>query len=427
VSWLAVALEAVDEAEQATAGQYLESSRIGLSSLNTKKRGKTFVKVKFVLFIFLLIPFAVACQTSTPVPATTVESMATLHPRPTAGPTAIPEATTTPMSVSSTATPLPTMEVVDVEPTITPSPADDERTSVGELPIGQAGNYVNVTFGYQLQYPPSWYTGFGNRPLLVSFSNLDPGTHNRLSMRTEGCLIEVRASTNVYGFTLQAMRAQLPKTFRDAEETDLGGEPALRMRQSSEENPFESEVIYVDYADRLFTLAFEYARAAAGICRPAWEDMLAGWEWFEPEFTVYRNPTYGYAVSHPRRWYRFNPRDRGMSISSQDPAHLMDLTAFLMQGAMLIQTDVYDNPEMLPLKEWLAAQDWQVDLTNDIPNEGLIGVRVLREGPVPEIQEMSGYFQGPLGKIYEVICLYPVDGQWEFRPIANAVLYSFSF
>jgi hypothetical protein len=199
------------------------------------------------------------------------------------------------------------------------------------------------------------------------------------------------------------------------------------MRQSSKENPFESEVIYVDYADRLFTLAFEYARTAAGICRPAWEDMLASWEWFEPEFAVYRNPTYGYAVSHPRRWYRFNPRDRGTSISSQDPAHLTDLTAFLMQGAMLIQTDVYDNPEMLPLKEWLAAQDWQVDLTNDIPNEGLIGVRVLREGPVPEIQEMSGYFQGPLGKIYEVVCLYPADGQWEFRPIANAVLYSFSF
>jgi hypothetical protein len=94
---------------------------------------------------------------------------------------------------------------------------------------------------------------------------------------------------------------------------------------------------------------------------------------------------------------------------------------------MLVQTDVYDNPELMPLKEWLAAQDWQVDLTNDIPIEGLIGVRVLREGPIPETQEMSGYFQGPLGKIYEVTCLYPADRQWEFRPIANAILYSLSF
>jgi hypothetical protein len=40
---------------------------------------------------------------------------------------------------------------------------------------------------------------------------------------------------------------------------------------------------------------------------------------------------------------------------------------------------------------------------------------------------MSGYFQGPLGKIYVVTCLYPADRQMEFRPIANAIIYSFEF
>ena len=57
----------------------------------------------------------------------------------------------------------------------------------------------------------------------------------------------------------------------------------------------------------------------------------------------------------------------------------------------------YNLRQQFALKEWLAAQDWEIDLTNDIPLNGLIGVRVLREGPSPEIQEMSGYFQGPLG------------------------------
>jgi hypothetical protein len=79
------------------------------------------------------------------------------------------------------------------------------------------------------------------------------------------------------------------------------------------------------------------------------------------------------------------------------------------------------------LKAWLTSQEWQPDLTNDIPLDGIVGVRVLREGPSPGIQEMSGYFQGPLGKIYVVTCLYPVDGQGEFRPIANAIIYSFEF
>ncbi|UCC61542.1 MAG: hypothetical protein JSV36_12115 [Anaerolineae bacterium] len=384
------------------------------------------MKTRHIVSIFLLSLLVTACHVSTPAPEETPEATALSKASPTIAVTAFPEATPTPEPPAVTPS-LAVTPVVEIEPTATPSPENEGQVNMGDLAIGQPGHYVNVTFGYQLRYPSNWYTGFGNRPLLVSFSNLDPGTHNRLSTRAEGCLIEVRASTNVYGLTLGDVRGQLPRTFRDAEELDLGGVPALRVRRSSEESPFASEVVYVDHADRSFVLSFEYARGATEVCRPAWEDFLQTWQWFEPEFAVYRNPSYGYAISHPRRWYRFNPRERGISISSQDPAELTDLTAFLMQGTMLIQTDVFDNPEMLPLKEWLAAQDWPVDLTNDIPIQGLIGVRVLREGPTPEIQEMSGYFQGPLGKVYEVICLYPAGQQGEFRPIANAILYSFSF
>ena len=91
-----------------------------------------------------------------------------------------------------------------VEPTLTPRPGDEE-ISVALLPLGEPGQYVNVSFGYWLQYPVGWYTRFGNRPLLVSFSNLDPGTHNRLSMREQGCLIEVNASANIYGFTFETL------------------------------------------------------------------------------------------------------------------------------------------------------------------------------------------------------------------------------
>jgi len=353
---------------------------------------------KHILAAFLPILFLTACQItttgSTTVPTTRHETITTAQ----ASPTVVSTATPTPKK--PTAAPLSTMPVIEAEPTSTPPPGDD-RVSIGDLPMGQAGNYVNLSFGYHLQYPPTWYTGFGSRPLLVSLSNLDPGTHNRLSMRLEGCLIEVRASTNVYGLTLQDIKAQLPRAFHGAEDLELAGEPALRVRQSSKENPFE-------------------------ICHPAWENLLSTWEWFEPEFAVYRNLTYGYAISYPRHWYRFNPQEQGISISSQDPTNLTNLEKFL-ERAMLVETDVFDNPNNLPLKEWLAAQDWKIDLTNDIPLDGLIGVRVLREALSPEIQEMSGYFQGPLGKIYKVTCLYPADQQWEFRPIANAILYSFSF
>jgi hypothetical protein len=397
------------------------------------------MRYKHILSALFLILFLGACGAPTPTPTPTAVSTATrglvatftpqpptATPSPTALPTATSEDTATPTPEQPTATPSPTAMVIQVEPTFTPRPGDD-RISVRALAIGQPGNYVNVTFGYWVQYPPTWYTGFGNRPLLVSFSNLDPGTHNRQSMRTEGCLIEINALANIYGFTFQDLAAQMPRSFVNAEHFDLDGEPAVRARHSIEESPFESEWIFVQHDDRLFSITLGYARDAGEICRPVWENLLTIWQWFEPDFVIYRNPKHGYAISHPRRWYRFNPRERGISISSQDPTDLTDRVEFLQEGAMLVETDVFDNPDHLPLKEWLAAQDWEIDLTNDIPLDGLVGVRVLQEGPTLEIQEMSGYFQGPLGGIYEVTCRYPADREWEFRPIANAIIYSFSF
>jgi hypothetical protein len=260
----------------------------------------------------------------------------------------------------------------------------------------------------------------------VSFSDLDPGTRNRSSMRAQGCLIEINAATNIYGFTFEGLMGQMPRSFPDAEQFELDGQAALRVRRSSGENPFDSEEVYVEHDHRLFVINFDYARGGNDVCRPAWEDMLANWQWFTPQFAVYRNTDYGYAVSHPRSWYRFNSEARGISISSQDPSGETDLLA-LLQAAMVVQTTVLENPDGVPVKKWLAAQDWQIDLTNDIPLDGIVGVRVLREDPVSGTEEMSGYFQGPLGKIYVVTCLYPVERQLEFRPIANAIIYGFEF
>jgi hypothetical protein len=376
-------------------------------------------------------PTVLSLTSSTPIPnATTLPSPVptdTPTPSPTAVPTgtAEPTATLTPTPVPPTSTPSPTPLVIRVEPTFTPSPGD-ERARVGELPLGDPGHYVNVTFGYRVQYPPNWYTGFGNRPLLVSFSDLDPGTRNRESMRAEGCLIEINAATNIYGFTLGDLMSQMPQSFPDDERFELDGQTALRSRHESGDNPFASEEVYVEHDHRLFVITLDYAREAGEVCRPVWEEVLANWQWFTPQFAVYRNTDYGYAVSHPRSWYRFNSEARGISFSSQDPSSATDLQEF-QKGAMLVETTVLDNSDGVPLKKWLTTQEWQPDLTNDIPLDGIVGVRVLREGPSPDIQEMSGYFQGPLGKIYVVTCLYPVDRQTEFRPVANAIIYSFEF
>jgi hypothetical protein len=218
----------------------------------------------------------------------------------------------------------------------------------------------------------------------------------------------------------------MPRAFVNAEAVELGGEPALHVREVSEQAPYESEWVLVTRENHWFRLSLDHAKGAADSCRPAWESLLSGWQWFEPDFAVYSNVTYGYAVSHPRAWYRFNPREEGISIASQDPTGSGDRAEFL-RSAMVVDTHVFENAEGYPLKEWATAQEWKGVLTNDIPLEGLIGVRVLREGPNPEVQEVGGYYQGPLGRIYAVTCLYPADRQWEFRPIANAIIYSFSF
>ena len=364
-------------------------------------------------------------STMTPTSAATLspEPVNTEMPSPTAAPTDTVEPTATPAPPTATATPTPL--VVRVEPTLTPRPGD-ERARVAELPLGQPGHYVNATFGYWVQYPSDWFTGFGNRPLLVSFSDLDPGTHNRNSMRAEGCLIEINAAANIYGYTFDGLMSQMPRSFPDAEQFELDGQPALRIRRSSGENPFDSELVYTEHDHRLFQITFDYAREAAEPCRRTWDGLLAGWQWFTPQFAVYRNGDFGYAVSHPRSWFRFNAEARGISISDRDPSDATDLQEFLSE-AMLVETTVLDNPGRLPLKKWLAAQDWQFDMANDIPLSGIVGVRIIKDGPAPGIQQMSGYFRGPLGKIYAVTCLYPADRQEQYQPIANAIIYSFEF
>lgn len=348
--------------------------------------------------------------------------------RPTVGlsPTSTPRATQTPAVEEPDRSAVVPPSVGRVEPTFTPY-AGESRTSVDGLPMGEPGNYVNVTFGYWLQYPESWYTGFGNRPLLASFSNLSPGTHNRASMRSEGCLIQVHASINVYGSILQELVGQGSTAFPNARTVELDGEPGLLIPPDNEGDAVLSETVVISHDDVMFVLTLDYAVDSGETCRPAWENMLSTWKWVAPQFAVYRNAEYVYAISYPRHWYRFNAGERGIYISSQDPTGSPDLLG-LMREAMVVQTDVFDNPQNLTLKEWLAQTDWDMDLTNDIPLYGqLVGVRVVGEGPAPGIQRMSGYFQGPLGEVYGVMCHYPADREWEFRPIANAIIYSFSF
>jgi hypothetical protein len=386
------------------------------------------MRYKCILSVVLAILILAGCRAPTPgtvtaVPTATRWVVETFTPGATS--TAISEASATPTPVQPTATVSPTALTIRVEPTFTPRPRDD-RISLDDLPVGEPGHYVNVTFGYWLQYPHNWYTGFGNRPLLVSISNLDPGTNNRDSMRAQGCLIEVNASTNVYGIPLEELLAQIPRTFPDAEDFELDGEPAVRVLPSSPEDRVQSETILVEHDDWLIVLASDYARDAAETCRPAWQNLLATWRWFRPAFATYRNTNYGYAISYPRDWYRFNAHERGIFISSEDPADTRDVVDLATEG-MVLQSDVLENPDNLPLKDWLAAQELGMYLTNDIALGWIVGVRVLREGPSPEIQELRGYFEGPLGDIHVITCGYPADREWEFRPIANAIIYSFSF
>jgi hypothetical protein len=362
---------------------------------------------------FKLVPIAVSIAALLALAA--CRSSGTTRP-----PVDTPALTATPTVATSTE-----ITVLQPEPTPTPQP-EDVLVGVDDVPIGQPGHYVNLAFGFWLQYPDTWYTGFGNRPLVASFSNLDPGTHNRHSMRSEGCLIDVNVMTNVFGFRPEQVASQLARALPDSSLIDLGGSRAVHSaRASQEDTRSHSEVILAEHESRLFSITLEYAKGADESCLPAWHQLIEAWRWLDPDFVVYRNPTYGYAISYPRGYHTFDSQPEGVSLSSSELVGQSE--AERLKEGMVVRTIAFENVDDLPLKEWLAAQDWGIDLADEIPVNGLMGVRIRRDGPTVEVQEMSGYFQGPLGQFYAVTCLYPEEKAEEFEPIANAILFSFTF
>jgi hypothetical protein len=286
------------------------------------------MKYKSLSLAVLVVACLGAC--SAPPPTPPLESpTTTLSTVPTFTPVVGPKATPAPGTTATTpteegaATPSETGLIVHVEPTFTPWPGRD-TISISDLPLGEPGHYVNVAFGYWLQYPSAWYTGFGSRPLLASFSNLDPGAHNRQSMRTEGCLLEVTASVDIYGVPLRDVVSQLPQLFPNAQEFELDGLEASRV-PPTEEDGVVKELVLAVHEGRLLILTFSYASAATGLCQPAWEALLDSWKWITPDFAYYLNSEYGYGVGYPRNWYRFNRSDRGWFSSSVDPRAVRDL------------------------------------------------------------------------------------------------------
>lgn len=360
--------------------------------------------------------------TATPVPPTPTTEPDSPEPQtPEEAPTEVPTEVPTVAPVQQTSS--EQTEVATAAPDA--GAADDSMIGVADLSIGSPGRYVNVAYGYIVKYPESWYTGFGNRPLLASFSNLDPGTTNRENMRATGCLFETNVSPNVYGSTLQTLMAQLPQTYENAEMFSLGGVEAVRLRFDNPNQPYVNELIQVIVDGRLFAITGDMARNALDTCQPAWADLLANWTWFEPDFITYRNTAYGYSISHPRRWFVSEVTEEGQVISSQDPAGAASADDLALNG-MVVRTTVLENPELLRLKQWVVSNVPELGLTNDIQLDMLVGVRSIADWP-DGTQKMVGYFQGPLGKIYVVSCTYPAERQREFRPIANAILYSFGF
>jgi hypothetical protein len=322
--------------------------------------------------------------------------------------------------VSSCAQP----EIV-LEPTLAPA-TDQEGIDVADLELAEPGRYSNIALGYRFMYPAEWHTGFGERPVLVSLSNLDPGNYNRESIRTEGCLIEARVSTNVYGYTLQSLQGQLPSAFRDVVESLLDGEPAYLVADPQPAQGYYAEHLYATHEERMIVLSMQQGIGMEGICQPAWDQVRATWEWFVPEVATYRNSEYGFALSYPRQWFRFNSHERGIWISSTDPSDVRDVADLALNG-MLVEIDVDDNAGDLDLQAWLLANSRDQGISSSISLDGLRGVRMLSQDDEPGIQEMAGYYLGPLGRLYTVRCRYPLDRQWEFRPIANGILYSWTF
>jgi hypothetical protein len=312
-----------------------------------------------------------------------------------------------------------------VQPTVTPC-ADDPTVDCANLPIGQTGHYVNLAFGYWVQYPPEWHAGFGNRPVQVLFSNLAPGDHSLQEMREGGCFVQIKTTANVYGFSLVEMRGQLPAAFAGAREVLVGGETGLRVRRTEEGQPFDSEWIYLERNGRLYLISLDYGPDAAESCLPAWEEMLASWTWLQPRLAPYRNTEHGYSFSTPAGWFRFNETDDGIWISDRDPSQAATAED-LAVGGMLVRALVHPNEEGLTLRDWITAQNLHVHQADPLELDDLEGVRVVGDSELPGIEFTAGYYMGRLGVIIEVICLYPADQNWRFSPLANAVLYSLSF
>ena len=312
---------------------------------------------------------------------------------------------------------------VKVEPT---RPARPGTVEIDELALGEPGTYQNLVYGYQLAYPETWYTGFGNRPVVVLFSNLDPAEQNREAMRSQGCLVEIRATANIYDLSLDEIVAQMPKAFAGAVAIDLDGEPALRVSQSESSQATASETIYVEHQDQLFVISIEYSLDESEHCLRGWNLMIDSWKWFEPASALYKNREYGYGIAVPNTWYLFSRSESSLWISSTDPEILYASDAPLSMG-MLVATDVFENVENLTLREWVQ---WHVpagSLTDEMQANGLVGMRVQSAGPQAGILQAVGYYLGPLGRVYQVTCYYPQDLADQYEPITNEILYSFSF
>ena len=106
------------------------------------------------------------------------------------------------------------------------------------------------------QYPSAtgsstrpWYTGFGRRPLQISFSDLDPGTHNRDTMRNGGCLVEVNAATNIYGFAFEGLMSQLPLSFPMPVDSSWTGRRPSGSGVAAQRIPFDTEKVYVEHEE----------------------------------------------------------------------------------------------------------------------------------------------------------------------------------
>ena len=95
-------------------------------------------------------PASTSTWTPSPEPENTSAPSPTARPSNTVRPSATSAPTATPTPEPPTATPTPEPPAIRVEPTLTPGPGD-ERARVAELPLGQPGHYVNVTFGYWVQ------------------------------------------------------------------------------------------------------------------------------------------------------------------------------------------------------------------------------------------------------------------------------------